>query len=68
LGNKTKKETLFAQVLGLDKEREDVRVALWMLETVADFPLGITETIGPTSARGVKATMDHRALLESLGG
>src|SRR5262245_7682248 len=27
-----------------------------------------TETIGPTSARGVQAAMDHRALLESLGG
>jgi hypothetical protein len=26
------------------------------------------ETIGSTSARGVKASMDHRALLESLGG
>jgi hypothetical protein len=26
------------------------------------------EPIGPTSARGVKASMDHRALLESLGG
>jgi hypothetical protein len=26
------------------------------------------ETIGPTSARGVKASMDHRVLLESLGG
>jgi hypothetical protein len=26
------------------------------------------ESIGPTSARGVKASMDHRALLESLGG
>jgi hypothetical protein len=26
------------------------------------------ETIGFTSARGVKASMDHRALIESLGG
>jgi hypothetical protein len=26
------------------------------------------ETIGSTSARGVKATMDHRPLIESLGG
>ena len=26
------------------------------------------ETIGSTSARGVKASMDHRALIESLGG
>ena len=26
------------------------------------------ETIGSTSARGVKASMDHRALMESLGG
>ena len=26
------------------------------------------ETVGSTSARGVKASMDHRALIESLGG
>jgi hypothetical protein len=26
------------------------------------------ETIGPTSARGAQASMDHRALLDSLGG
>ena len=26
------------------------------------------DPIGPTSARGVKASMDHRALVESLGG
>ena len=26
------------------------------------------ETIGSTSARGVKASMEHRALIESLGG
>jgi hypothetical protein len=26
------------------------------------------ETIGSTSARGVKASMDHRALIDSLGG
>jgi hypothetical protein len=26
------------------------------------------ETIGLTSARGVKSSMDHRALKESLGG
>jgi len=26
------------------------------------------EEIGPTSAGGVKASMNHRALIESLGG
>jgi hypothetical protein len=26
------------------------------------------EAIGSTSARGVQASMDHRALIESLGG
>jgi hypothetical protein len=26
------------------------------------------ETIGSTSARGIKASMEHRALIESLGG
>jgi len=26
------------------------------------------ETIGSTSARGVKASLEHRALIESLGG